>query len=706
MTYIAQPDPDLFAKIEAAAHDGAFGTNPRPIPTEGQQKAGNYKKGRVTFYGLPLVIEQPRGSYRTGIDPSGKRWTSRMAAHYGYIAGTKGADGDEVDCFIGSFPHADRAYIINQHVDGKFDEHKVMLGYMSEDEARRAYLGSYDRGWPGLKSMVPLSLSQLGWWLKFGNQANPVSPESLPHEGLEDMEMKRISWDDAATGGPRPQGTTLEKLLYEIRRSDGGADLILDAVTPADIIEDSDGPLTFDALVTPFSRLERKMEILRSVMERTGKNVKPAAMQITDPFKQMGRVMVAVIFELSDGQTVSIYFHNPDTTPAKLAPADELVSWKWLLNKKDITIVAAPERGEDLNVREVARRVMALAEKNSQAFTRANATRVQRMQDIQGLKDEIAGLEKELATAQHELEVALQEKQDRDDAAAKAEAERNSRNWISGDGLRNLADSRGIVVEDVDSEDDVLQATVSKAGMRASLESMSARSWKITEIGENYGSGFEVSAAVLSDALDSFSAAAEKAQADRVAAEQAAAAEAQRQADEEAAKQAEAETAGRQMADELTYARQGTYTAEHLRSIREDSLKAYFAKNPESQAAHEDALTAAEQEWRAAEAEAARLAEEAVRTAQNQSLPAPQTEDPAVVIPVEVSPAESTEKAADRALFQSVVDGTAPNMLDADLADQLEAAYYRHESDAEMTALFEKAVDAYQAAMMAATATL
>ncbi|MFZ4538415.1 hypothetical protein [Propionivibrio sp.] len=30
------------------------------------------------------------------------------------------------------------------------------------------------------------------------------------------------------------------------------------------------------------------------------------------------------------------------------------------LNKKDITIVVAPERGEDLNVREMARRIMKL----------------------------------------------------------------------------------------------------------------------------------------------------------------------------------------------------------------------------------------------------------------------------------------------------------------------------------------------------------
>ena len=45
-------------------------------------------------------------------------------------------------------------------------------------------------------------------------------------------------------------------------------------------------------------------------------------------------------------------------------------------------------------------------------------------------------------------------------------------------------------------------------------------------------------------------------------------------------------------------------------------------------------------------------------------------------------------------------------MLAPELADQLEAAYMRNESDPEMAALFEQSVNAYQAAMMAATANL
>lgn len=398
----------IFLHIETAAHGGAFGHNQIPEPTEAQCQAGNYKMGRVSLYGLPIAIEQPRGTYRTGIDAkTGKRWSSRMAAHYGYISGTKGNDGDGVDCFVGFYPQSETAYVVNQNVGGRFDEHKIILAFPDEESARRAYHDSYERGWNGLESLVSASISQLKWWLKHGDMRQPLRAENLPHEGLETM-TKKTQWNSDAL----PYDQTIDQVLYDIRRADAGESLLLDSVSIQDIIDDSDGALAFDALVTPYAKLERKMEVLNGVMERTGQAVKPVSMQITDPFKQRGVANVAAIFELSDGQTVSIYFHNPDVTPNKMAGTDEVISWKWLLNKKDITIVVAPERGEDLNIREVARRIMKLAEKNSAAFQRANGKRSETMRRIESLKEETASLEKELESAQRELEVAKQQAED------------------------------------------------------------------------------------------------------------------------------------------------------------------------------------------------------------------------------------------------------------------------------------------------------
>jgi hypothetical protein len=223
------------------------------------------------------------------------------------------------------------------------------------------------------------------------------------------MNPQRITWDSAAN----PHQMGVEMLLYKIRKADGDNPLLLDSVSMADILEGADSLLAFDALVTPYAALERKMNALMAVMKRAGGDIHPVAMQISDPFKQNGVAQVAAVFELSDGQTVSIFFHNPDVSPQKIGPGDELISWKWLLNKRDVTILVAPERGQDLNVREVAARIMKLAAKNSQAFQRANTKRAESLAAIEAIKGEIVVLEKELADAQHELEVAKVEAEDR-----------------------------------------------------------------------------------------------------------------------------------------------------------------------------------------------------------------------------------------------------------------------------------------------------
>lgn len=400
---------DTFINIENAAHTGAFGDNPRATPTDAQAIAGNYKLGRTTIHGLPVAIEQPRHSYRTGIDQkTGKRWTNRLAAHYGYFSGTKSTDGDGVDCFIGFYPQSEHVYIINQFVNGSFDEFKVMLCFPDEETAKRAYLDSYDKGWTGLQSIIKASITQFKWWLKNGNMNNAIALNHLPYEGLETMKQ-RVAWDNTAN----PIGTALHNVLYEIRRADSAENLIFDSVCMADILDDADEVMALDAMVTPYAKLERKMQVLKSVMDRHSDVIKVEAVQISDPFKQSGVAQVAVIFELSDGQTVSIFFHNPDVDPRKIQQSDELISWKWLLNKKDITIIIAPERGQDLNIKEVAARIMKLAEKNSAAFIRANSKRAEKMQAIEDIKTEIAGLEKELKDAQHELEVAKVEAEDR-----------------------------------------------------------------------------------------------------------------------------------------------------------------------------------------------------------------------------------------------------------------------------------------------------
>lgn len=381
---------DIFERVQAAAHAGAFGVNEIPLPSAEQCRAGNYAKGRVTLQGLPIAIEVPQGQRRMG-KSDGKPWSTILMAHYGYIAGTKGADGDALDVFIGPVPESTVVWVVNQvGKNGEFDEHKILLGFTDEESARAAYMNSYEKGWTGLGSLIACTMFQLKWWVKYGDISKPLTERALPHDGT--TEMTEQIWDSAAY----PVGRDLADLIYALRRDDAEG-LLLDSVTVSEILEDSEGELTLDALVVQYNKAERKVEQLNRIMAAAGDKVKPVSYQITPPFKQRGTTNIVFLFELSDGQTVSIWMHNPDSTPNKILPQDELVSWRWMLNKKDITLLVAPERGVDLNPREVSRRIMRLAEQNSPRFAKANANRAARMESIEGQRSEVAAKEAKLA---------------------------------------------------------------------------------------------------------------------------------------------------------------------------------------------------------------------------------------------------------------------------------------------------------------------
>ena len=114
-------------------------------------------QGHVTHQGLSLAIENRAGSVRKGVDPDGKKWRTIFKHPYGYIKGTEGNDGEEIDAYIGPNDKAPHAFVVHQKhlTTGKHDEDKVMLGFDSKAEARSAYLEHYNKVGP--KLLGPIS---------------------------------------------------------------------------------------------------------------------------------------------------------------------------------------------------------------------------------------------------------------------------------------------------------------------------------------------------------------------------------------------------------------------------------------------------------------------------------------------------------------------------------------------------------------------
>lgn len=117
-------------------------------PSEAQKRAGNYRKAHISIHGMPIAIENPKGSSRYGVGKDGKPWSVKMPASYGYIKGTVGHDKDHIDVYVGPFANSKKAWVVDQHDSdtGKFDEHKVFVGFGSEEHVRRTYDAAFSDG--------------------------------------------------------------------------------------------------------------------------------------------------------------------------------------------------------------------------------------------------------------------------------------------------------------------------------------------------------------------------------------------------------------------------------------------------------------------------------------------------------------------------------------------------------------------------------
>lgn len=126
-------------------------------------------QGKLEFQGLPISIENKAGSSRHWYDPhADEHGTTKMKYPYGYVRGTLGVDGDEVDVFVGPDESSTKVFVVTQMKAPDFedvDEQKVMLGFSSASSAKEAYLEHYtDSKFFG--SMKELSVEQFKEKLK------------------------------------------------------------------------------------------------------------------------------------------------------------------------------------------------------------------------------------------------------------------------------------------------------------------------------------------------------------------------------------------------------------------------------------------------------------------------------------------------------------------------------------------------------------
>lgn len=184
-------------------------------PTEAQKKAGNYKKGHLSFGGYDYTVETPKGVTRSGKDEQGKPWSVTMHDTYGYILGKIGVDGDHIDMFINDSADLDtfdgNVYVVDQvnPETGEFDEHKVMYGYPSEEAATEAYLANYSKGWKGLGKVTSVPKATFDKWLESSDR------KTKPFADYAMVQKEQAKFDRDVKEVKPSEMTEAQKVAYD-----------------------------------------------------------------------------------------------------------------------------------------------------------------------------------------------------------------------------------------------------------------------------------------------------------------------------------------------------------------------------------------------------------------------------------------------------------------------------------------------------------
>jgi hypothetical protein len=228
--------PTMYNSIKGASNDQelrkriAEACRQTTLPNLKEIEHGQYQKGHFSWKGLRITIESAPGAVRRGVDKDGTEWSVTLKNAYGYIRGTTSAEpGDQMDIFMGPHPESEIVFVVDQNKQKSkvFDEHKVVAGVRTAQEAKDLYLANYSKSWTGFRAVTALTLDQFKSWLKRGDMTKPLAGQQFKdfhkQAGLLD-ELKRqlpqLHVPETTAGAVAGAGTGLAvQLLRRILQS-------------------------------------------------------------------------------------------------------------------------------------------------------------------------------------------------------------------------------------------------------------------------------------------------------------------------------------------------------------------------------------------------------------------------------------------------------------------------------------------------------
>jgi hypothetical protein len=188
--------------------------------------------------------------------------------------------------------------------------------------------------------------------------------------------------------------------------------------------------------IESFSRTSKRMMAVQRVLGKhlsDNEMIDPLEPIVGKPKKSGNFAYVTVQLPFTDGQTVSIVFHSPEGDKKKIGPSDQLIAFRWLLNKRDITQVVAPEAGKEVSLEQISKRIAQLVEKNHKRFVSTQKQAVEekkrleeltkQAEDAEQQNQELAEQLSELADKAESADLRIQNTQSRIDKQKERNAE-------------------------------------------------------------------------------------------------------------------------------------------------------------------------------------------------------------------------------------------------------------------------------------------
>lgn len=195
------------------------------------------------------------------------------------------------------------------------------------------------------------------------------------------------------------------KLLLDMQRNDDHSQLLskfdgLPTLLSSLEVEEAH----YDSIIVDYQHLEQLSAILHHSMDQFSKTgVKVINVTESKPFKHKKVLQIALTYDFDDGQNFTILFHKPDRLSKKISPTDSLLSWKILMNNRDITAAIQPNQGEGISIPVLAGRIMKLINQNSNRFKRLQSKKAEKAKALADAESRIEQKQNQLNSLNEEI---------------------------------------------------------------------------------------------------------------------------------------------------------------------------------------------------------------------------------------------------------------------------------------------------------------